>query len=102
MKSHLVIKVNGQEMALQPDQSIDFEERNPLFDDVDMFSLPFEVPFAQNRHILKNMDDPDSDARAIDIEHLPVEIIAEGLPMRNGARTAGCSAPLRLPGKHRR
>ena len=84
MKSHLVIKVGGEEMALRPDQSIDIEDRNPLFNNVDMFSLPFEAPFKHNRHVLKNMDDPDSTARAIDIEHEPAEIIADGLPLRSG------------------
>ena len=84
MKSHLVTKVDGKEMTLRPNQTIDIEDRNPLFNDVDMFSLPFEAPFNLNRHVLKNMDDPDSDARAIDIEHLPAEIIADGVPLRSG------------------
>lgn len=84
MKSHLLIKVDGKEMALGPNQSLDFEDRNPLFNNVDMFSYPFQAPFEQNRHVLKNMDDPDSEARAIDIEHKPAEVIAEGLPLRSG------------------
>ena len=33
MHSHLAIKIDGQELALKPDLSIDFEEKNPLFND---------------------------------------------------------------------
>ena len=68
MHSHLAIKIDGQELALKPDLSIDFEEKNPLFNDAEMFSYPFEMPFDGNRVLLKNMDDVDSDLRPVDIE----------------------------------
>lgn len=84
MHSHLAIKIDGHELALKPDQSIEFEEKNPLFNDTEMFSYPFEMPFDGNRVLLKNMDDVDSDLRPIDIERKKVVVIAEGLPVRSG------------------
>lgn len=84
MHSHLAIKVDGHELALKPDLTIDIEDKNPLFNDTEMFSYPFEMPFDGNRVLLKNMDDPDSDLRPVDIERKPVVVISEGLPVRSG------------------
>ena len=84
MNSHLVIKLDGREMALKPDQSIEVVDQNPLFNNVEMYSYPFEPPFELNREIFKNLDDPDSDMRPVELEHKKVQIIAEGLPLRKG------------------
>ena len=84
MNSHLVIKLDGREMALKPDQSIEMVDQNPLFNDVEMYSYPFEPPFELNRETFKNLDDPDSDMRPVELEHKKVQIIAEGLPLRKG------------------
>lgn len=84
MTSHLAIKVDGHEMTLKPDQTVDFEDRNPLFNDTEMFSLPFEPPFDGNRVLFKNMDDINSDMRPIDLEHKKAQVIADGLPFRSG------------------
>ena len=84
MKSHLAIIVDGKELALKPDQSIDIEDRNPLFNDTEMFSLPIEIPFTNNRGLLKNLDAIDSDMRPVDMEHRKAQIIADGLPLRSG------------------
>ena len=84
MTSHLGIKVDGHEMTLKPDQTIDFEDRNPLFNDAEMFSLPFEPPFDGNRVLFKNMDDINSDMRPVDLEHKKALVIADGLPFRSG------------------
>ena len=84
MNSHLAVKVNGHELALRPKQSISFEDQNPLFNDVEMFSYPFEMPFEKNRVLLKNVDDPNSDLRPIDFEHQPAIVYADGVPYRSG------------------
>ena len=84
MNSHLAVKIDGQEMTLLPDQTIDVENRNPLFNDTEMFSYPFNPPFDLNRHLFKNLDDPDSDMRPIVMEHKPAQIFGEGLPLASG------------------
>lgn len=84
MNSHLSIKLDGQDMALLPDQTIDLELSNPLFNDVDMFSYPFNPPFENNRHLFRNLDDPDSDIRPVEMEHRQAVVYAEGLPVISG------------------
>lgn len=84
MNSRLAVKIDGQEMALRPDQTIDMELSNPLFNDVEMFSLPFDPPFEQNRHLFMNMDEPKSDASPLSMEHRQAVVYGDGLPMHSG------------------
>ena len=84
MKSHLAIKVTGKEMTLRPDQTIDFELANPLFNDTEMFSLPFNPPFEQNRHLMKNIDNVQSDVSPMTMDGLPAVVYGEGLPLHSG------------------
>ena len=84
MKSHLAIKVAGKEMTLRPDQTVDFELANPLFNDTEMFSLPFNPPFEQNRHLMKNIDDVKSDVSPMTMENLPAIVYGDGLPLHSG------------------
>ena len=84
MNSHLAIKVAGKEMALRPDQTVDFELANPLFNDTEMFSLPFNPPFEQNRHLMKNIDDVKSDVSPMTMEGLPAVVYGDGLPLHSG------------------
>lgn len=82
MISDIAIEISGQAVPLPQDQSIDIEEKNPLFNDVEMFSLPVQLPFYKNRHILGNLDDVNSDMRATDIEGQTARIIIGGVPVR--------------------
>lgn len=84
MNSHLAIKVAGKEMALRPDQTVDFELANPLFNNTEMFSLPFNPPFEQNRHLMKNIDDVKSDVSPMTMEGLPAVVYGDGLPLHSG------------------
>lgn len=84
MKSHLAIKVAGKEMALRPDQTIDIELANPLFNDTEMFSLPFNPPFDKNRHLMKNMDEVKSDVSPMTMDGLPAVVYGDGLPLHSG------------------
>lgn len=84
MKSHLAIKVAGKEMTLRPDQTIDFELANPLFNDTEMFSLPFNPPFEKNRHLMKNIDDVRSKMRPMELEGLQATVYGDGLPLHTG------------------
>ena len=84
MNSHLTILANRQPMALNDDFSISVEMKNPLFNDTEMFSYPVSVPLDGNRHILKNLDDVNSDIRPVNYEHTPMQIIADGIPFASG------------------
>ena len=84
MNSKLVILANEQPLTLGDDFSISVELSNPLFNDNDIFSYPVSVPLEGNRHILKNIDDINSDLRPVSYEHTPMRIVADGVPFANG------------------
>ena len=83
MKSHLAIVGKSGTLAMKPDSSVSITEKNPMFNDVEMFSAPFELLFDLNRHLMKNIDDVNSTLRASDVEGEQFRIIADGLPLRN-------------------
>ena len=84
MTSHLVVKYDGEEMALSPDSSVDIEDKNPLFHDTELFSYPMALPLEQNRHVLGNLDDVNAERRAVELEHKRMDIITDSLPLRSG------------------
>lgn len=83
MHSHLVIEGEKGTLALKPDAALTITDKNPMFNDMEMYSFPFELPFRLNRHFMKNMDDVNSKLRASDISGEKFHIIADGLPFRN-------------------
>lgn len=84
MKSHLTILVDDKPTAQASDFSIDIEDQNPVFNDTEMFSYPFSLPLDGNRWLLKNIEDPRASIRAVNLEHKPTKIYADGLPFRSG------------------
>ena len=83
MKSHLQLKIDGVWQTLKPDQKLSIEDPNPLWNDVSMWSQPFQLPFRYNRELLGNADDVNSDLRAPDFDHKSAIIYAEGMPFRS-------------------
>ena len=83
MKSHLQLKIDGVWQTLKPDQKLSIEDPNPLWNDVSMWSQPFQLPFRYNRELLGNADDVNSDLRAPDFDRQPSIIYAEGIPFRS-------------------
>lgn len=84
MKSHLTILIDDKPAAQASDFSIDIEDQNPVFNDAEMFSYPFTLPLNGNRWLLKNIEDPRAAIRAVNLEHKPTKIYADGLPFRSG------------------
>ena len=84
MNSHLSILINDKPVALPDDFSIDIEDQNPVFNDTEMFSYPFSIPLDGNRWLVKNIEDVHAAMKAVNMEHLPVRINADGLPFRSG------------------
>lgn len=85
MHSHLAIIGKNGELALNPDQSLTITEKNPMFNDVEMFSQTIQLPFDKNRQLLKNMDDVNSTMRATEIENERFKIVLDGIPLRTAA-----------------
>ena len=84
MNSHLTILINDKPVALPDDFSIDIEDQNPVFNDTEMFSYPFSIPLDGNRWLVKNIEDVHAAVKAVNMEHLPTRIYADGLPFRSG------------------
>lgn len=84
MNSHIAILVNDRPTDIPDDFSIDIEDRNPVFNDTEMFSYPFSIPLDGNRWLVKNVEDPQASIRPVNLEHLPASIIADGIPFRHG------------------
>lgn len=84
MNSHLSILINDKPVVLPDDFSIDIEDQNPVFNDTEMFSYPFSIPLDGNRWLVKNIEDIHAAMKAVNMEHLPTRIHADGLPFRSG------------------
>ena len=85
MHSHLAIIGKNGELALNPDQSLTITEKNPMFNDVEMFTQVIPLPFDMNRRVLKNMDDVNSTMRSADVQGERFQFVLDGIPFRNTA-----------------
>lgn len=84
MTSHLAILLNGKTLNLPDDFSIDIDDKNPLFNEVEMTSYAMQIPIGPNRHVVKHIDDVNAELRPVDFEHLPMRVIADGMAYRSG------------------
>lgn len=85
MNNHLAIRIKGRFLSLLPDTSVDIEDSNPYFNDVqETYSYSFEVPLDGNREVLGNVDDVQSDLRLVEHENNEMSILVDGIPLRNG------------------
>ena len=84
MNSHLSVTVDGKQLVLPKDFSIDIEDQNPMFNNTEMFSYPVKIPLKGNGSVLQNVGDINSDLRPVEMEHLPMRISVDGMPFRSG------------------
>ena len=84
MNSKLTILAKNTPLTVSEDCSVQLELSNPLFNDVEMFSYPVALPVDGNRHVLKNIDDVNSAVRPMSYEHMPIQILADGVPLAFG------------------
>ena len=85
MHSHIAIEGPDGSLVLKPDADLTITDKNPMFNDVEMFSQPVQLPFELNRHMLKNIDNVNSAVKADDIEEGRYRIIVDGIPFRTAA-----------------
>lgn len=82
--AHLTLLANGTPLVLDDNFSLPIEDLNPLFNDHTMYSYPVTIPLDGNRHYVRNIEDPQSDIRPVDLEHAAMQINVEGIPFRSG------------------
>lgn len=85
MHSHIAIIGTNGELALKPDTSLNVTDKNPMFNDVEMFTQTIPLPFDLNRRVLKNMDDVNSTMRSADVQGERFQFVLDGIPFRNAA-----------------
>ena len=84
MNSHLTVTVDGKQLVLPKDFSIDIEDQNPMFNTTEMFSYPVKIPLQGNGSVLQNVGDVNSDLRPVEMEHKPMRMTVDGMPFRSG------------------
>lgn len=85
MTSHIRVNIDGYDLVLPENTSIDIEDRNPYLNDgIDTFSYGFEVSIADNRELLGAIDYIHDDSRLLQLEGKPMEIYVDGLLFRSG------------------
>lgn len=84
MESKLSVEINGKELNLPSDFSIDMEDVNPYFNDNESFSYEVPVSIDDNRSIFKNVDDVQSDKRLVELENASMRLKVNGMPFRSG------------------
>lgn len=84
MESKLSVEINGKELNLPSDFSIDMEDVNPYFNDNESFSYEVPVSIDDNREVFKNVDDVQSDKRLVELENASMRLRINGMPFRSG------------------
>lgn len=84
MESKLSVEINGKELNLPSDFSIDMEDVNPYFNDNESFSYEVPVSIDDNRSIFKNVDDVQSDKRLVELENASMRLKVNGMSFRSG------------------
>lgn len=78
------IKINGGWLTLPEDFSISLEQDNPLFNDEETFSFPFEIPISPNRTLLGNVGDPFGAQTLNALDGITAELWCDGILMYRG------------------
>lgn len=84
MENKLSIEINGKELNLPSDFSIDMEDVNPYFNDNESFSYEVPVSIEENREVFKDVDDVQSDKRLVSMENSSMRLRVDGVPFRSG------------------
>lgn len=85
MQENIRIMAAGKPLVLPEDFSLNIEDVNPLFNDnVQSGSDPATLPLEGNRFLVKNLEDVNSDLRAVELEHTDMQIYIKGMPYRSG------------------
>lgn len=84
MESKLSVEINGKNLNLPSDFSIDLEDVNPYFNDNESFSYEVPVSVEENRSVFKDVDDVQSDKRLVELENASMRLKVNGMPFRSG------------------
>lgn len=78
------IKINGEWIVFPEDFTVSLEQCNPLLNEQETFSFPFEIPLEPNRHVFRNIADPFGNIRLKDIDGMRAEVWFDGVLLYRG------------------
>lgn len=74
MSKGISIKIDGKWAAVNEDAEISIEMSSPILNEEGTFSLPFELPYAENRHLFGNLGEPDGTDNLYDLDGKDFEL----------------------------
>lgn len=85
MSKGISIKIGGEWVAVNENSSISIEMNSPIFNEEGTFSLPFELPYEENRHLFGNIGDLDGAGRLQDLNGKEFELYYDDVLLYYGA-----------------
>ena len=83
--SHILLRLNGSDLAQFPDTEFTVTRNNPYFNDgAEIESYPFAVPLDGNRQHFQNSEVIESDATIHPVRGGVLEAIVDGIPVISG------------------
>lgn len=74
MAKGISIKIDGKWAVVNEDAEISIEMSSPILNEEGTFSLPFELPYEENRHLFGNIGEPDGTANLYDLDGKNFEV----------------------------
>lgn len=85
MSKGISIKIGGEWVTINENSSISIEMNSPIFNEEGTFSLPFELPYEENRYLFGNIGDPDGAGRLQDLNGKEFELYYDDVLLYYGA-----------------
>lgn len=84
MSKGISIKIDGKWAVVNEDAEISIEMSSPILNEEGTFSLPFELPYEENRHLFGNIGEPDGMKHLYDLAGKEFELYFEDILLYYG------------------
>lgn len=84
MSKGISIKIDGKWAVVNEDAEISIEMSSPVLNEEGTFSLPFELPYEENRHLFGNLGEPDGMKHLYDLAGKEFELYFEDILLYYG------------------
>ena len=84
MQNHLLFEIDGNPVKMKPGSSLNFNFQNPIFNDIETFSYPIDLPVTGNGSVIGNVADIKSSTRPMDIDKKKAKIWIDNIPIVSG------------------
>ena len=84
MSKGISIKIDGKWAVVNEDAEISIEMSSPVLNEEGTFSLPFELPYEENRHLFGNIGEPDGMKHLYDLAGKEFDLYFEDILLYYG------------------